>query len=133
MHTVGLRPDRGLESTVNVEINAKQYVEEVLNIDGFLDVLAELQTAVNAKTKSLGKIEEYPKLLMLGTGSSIPNKVRNTSGMLLELDEERSIIFDCGEGTIGQLERFFGESEIDRILKTVKVNIYLEYKFSNYS
>lgn len=59
---------------------------------------------------------------MLGTGSSIPNKVRNTSGMLLQIDEERSIILDCGEGTLGQLYRFFGEPEIYNVLKTIKVS-----------
>lgn len=125
MHTVHLRPHKGLETKTNVKINPKQYVKEVFNIDGFLDVLADLQTEVNAKTKSLGDLEEYPKLLMLGTGSSIPNKVRNTSGMLLQIDEERSIILDCGEGTLGQLERFFGASKMDQILKTIKVSIIL--------
>ena len=107
-----------------MKIQPKEYVQDVFSIDGFLDALADLQTEVNAKTKSLGNMEEYPKLIMLGTGSSIPNKVRNTSGILFQISKDNSILLDCGESTFGQMVRFFGESEVDRILKSIKVCLF---------
>lgn len=120
MNEVHLRPHNGLDAT-NVKLNLDQFYEEVYKVPDFPETLECLRKAINGHTKSLDSFEEYPRLLMLGTGSSIPNKIRNTSGMLLQIDEERSIILDCGEGTLGQLYRFFGNDKIDKILKSIKV------------
>jgi ribonuclease Z len=83
--------------------------------------MADLKIKLNTGEKSIDDLQSYPRFLMLGTGSSIPNKIRNTSGILLQIDEDRSMILDCGEGTVSQIMRFFGESEGYRILKTIKV------------
>uniref|UniRef100_A0ABD2W668 Zinc phosphodiesterase ELAC protein 2 n=1 Tax=Trichogramma kaykai TaxID=54128 RepID=A0ABD2W668_9HYME len=124
LNSIHLRPLTGFEPT-NVCLNPEKYVKRAFNTDGFLDALAEAQTEVNAATKFLDN-SEYPKLLMLGTGSSVPNKIRNTSGMLLQLDEDRSIILDCGEGTSGQIIRFFGVKGSERIFKSIKA-IYISH------
>lgn len=120
LNAIHLRPYKGFDPS-EVQIHPKTYVQDALAVDGILDTLAELQTQLNAREKSSEGFEEYPKVLMLGTGSSVPNKVRNTSGILLQLSEDCSIILDCGESTLTQIVRFFGESEADRILKTIKV------------
>lgn len=125
LNTVHLRPNTGLDKRSIVRINPKGYIQDVFAVDGFLDALADMQTELNARTQALGDVEEYPRLIMLGTGSSIPNKVRNTSGILFQLNEDTSIILDCGEATLGQIIRFFGVSEADRVLKSIKVNILL--------
>lgn len=104
-----------------VSLHPKEYVDEVFEADGFLDALAELQTEINVRTKTLPAGAEYPKLVMLGTGSSIPSKVRNTSGILLRVDEEHSMLLDCGEGTFGQIVKIYGKSEVPNIIKTIKV------------
>ena len=96
-------------------------MNEVFEIDGILDALAELQTEINARTKTLHIDNEYPKIVMLGTGSSIPSKVRNTSGILLRVDKDHSMLLDCGEGTFGQIVKIYGKSEAHNILKTIKV------------
>lgn len=59
-----------------------EYIEEVTNIDGFNEELVK----VKEKLLSLpGDVPQYPNLLFLGTGSCIPNKTRNTSGILLNI------------------------------------------------
>ncbi|XP_015588985.1 ribonuclease Z, mitochondrial [Cephus cinctus] len=126
LHSINLRPLTGLDKSLELSISPKQYVDEAFAVDGFLDALAELQTNIAATSKSLINAPEYPKVLMLGTGSCIPNKVRNTSGILLRLDKECSILLDCGEGTMGQIIRFYGKSNATRILKTIKA-VYVSH------
>ncbi|CUG86794.1 beta lactamase-like protein, putative [Bodo saltans] len=59
---------------------------------------------------------EYGDITFLGTGSSIPSKYRNVSGIIVKLPSSRSdtalssltvgdtrVVLDCGEGTVGQL------------------------------
>lgn len=120
-HTVHLQPELKFDTENEILLHPKEYIDEVFAIDCFLDTLAELQTDINARTKLLSITGDYPKIVMLGTGSSIPSKVRNTSGILLRIDENHSILLDCGEGTFGQIVKFYGKSETDNILKTIKV------------
>ncbi|KAJ8683123.1 hypothetical protein QAD02_018915 [Eretmocerus hayati] len=120
-----LRPHDGFQPNI-VELTPKKYIQDALEIDGFLDSLADLQTRVNAQEKLLADAPEYPKLVMLGTGSSIPNKVRNTSGILLQFAEDKSMILDCGESTAAQITRAFGKSESERIFKTIKA-VYVSH------
>ena len=109
------------------------YIDEVSKIPDFLDTLAELKTNIERTTTelSLKNSCEYPRILMIGTGSSTPNKIRNTSGILLRLDESNSIILDCGEGTLDQLVRFYGNSEIGNILCTIKA-IYVSHMHADH-
>ncbi|KAK0096883.1 hypothetical protein PV326_004049 [Microctonus aethiopoides] len=125
LNAIHLRPLKGLEES-KIKISRETDIDEVFNVEGFLDSLAELQTDINAKSKCINESEAYPKILMLGTGSCIPNKTRNTSGILLRIDEDTSVLLDCGEGTIGQLIRFFGPSEIDKILASIKA-VYVSH------
>ena len=50
----------------------------------------------------------YPLVTFLGTGSSVPSKYRNVTGILVETHPGSFIIMDCGEGTLGQLVRLHG-------------------------
>ena len=54
----------------------------------------------------------YPIINFLGTASAQPGKDRNTSCILINIDSETSMIFDCGEGSFGQMFRFFGHETI---------------------
>lgn len=45
------------------------------------------------------------EIVLLGTGSSQPSKYRNVSSIFINLFSKGSILFDCGEGTLGQLKR----------------------------
>lgn len=129
LHAVHLQPELKLDATNEVSLHPQEYINEVFETEGFLDTLAELQTDINARTKELSIGTEYPKIVMLGTGSSVPSKVRNTSGILLRVDENHSILLDCSEGTFRQIISIYGKSETDKILKTIKVSIFL-YDFA---
>ena len=58
---------------------------------------------------------------MLGTGSSVPSKYRNVTGILVETEPDSWILLDCGEGTFGQMVRLFG---LDR---TRQVNVLFQH------
>lgn len=53
-------------------------------IENFPNVLKQINGEISEKMKQL-IVKEYPKILFLGTGSCIPNKTRNTSGILVKL------------------------------------------------
>ncbi|KAG2992374.1 hypothetical protein PC118_g4598 [Phytophthora cactorum] len=71
-------------------------------------------------TNSQEEVATSRKLIVLGTGSAAPSKLRASSGMYLELSETNaadvdSMLVDCGEGTFGQLWRQFGGDVAERI------------------
>ncbi len=43
-------------------------------------------------------LPEYPRVTFLGTGSSVPEKYRNVSCVLVEVERGVFIMLDCGEG-----------------------------------
>jgi len=45
------------------------------------------------------------ELIFTGTGSAVPCKHRNVTGMYLRMDNGNSMLLDVGEGTVGQLLR----------------------------
>lgn len=60
------------------------------------------------------------EIIPLGTGSSVPSKYRNVSSTLIRVPGIGNYLFDCGEGTIGQLLRLFGEEETKDVLRNLK-------------
>lgn len=72
-----------------------------------------------------------PCLTFLGTGSSLPNKVRNVSSILLESSPSKFILLDCGEGTYGQLYRHFGSEKCDEVLRNLSF-IFLSHMHADH-
>ncbi|CAB9509541.1 tRNase Z TRZ3, mitochondrial [Seminavis robusta] len=72
---------------------------------------AQLLLEINKKKQQFeagngnGNIHSKAELLMTGTGSAIPCKHRNVTGMCLRMDDGKGILLDVGEGTVGQLLR----------------------------
>lgn len=60
------------------------------------------------------------EVITLGTGSAMPSKYRNVSATLLRVPGYGSYLFDCGENTLGQMERCFGE-ELPEVLRDLKL------------
>lgn len=56
-----------------------------------------------------------------GTGSAIPGKHRNVSGLMLDMFGRGGVLLDCGEGTWGQMVRHFGLGRAKRVLCEMKV------------
>ncbi|XP_046855040.1 zinc phosphodiesterase ELAC protein 2-like isoform X3 [Xenia sp. Carnegie-2017] len=59
------------------------------------------------------------QVVFLGTGSRISSNLRNTSGVLLNLSDETSILMDCGEGTLRQMFYHYGD-DVNTMLKRIR-------------
>ncbi|OBS17860.1 hypothetical protein FPOA_09589 [Fusarium poae] len=113
--------------------------------DGILRPTLNLMDAVNSINKDvlelarqalketedpefLRKLEEDEKdipnrdteIIPLGTGSSQPGKYRNVSSTLIRVPGIGNYLLDVGEGTLGQIQRLFGEKETGDILRDLK-------------
>ncbi|KAI9823407.1 MAG: hypothetical protein M1826_007764 [Phylliscum demangeonii] len=77
---------------------------------------------------ALGRGDERPadlpspdaEIVTLGTGAMMPSRQRNVSATLLRVPGHGSYLFDCGEGTLGQLRRVFAADELAEILRDLK-------------
>ncbi|XP_044272419.1 ribonuclease Z, mitochondrial isoform X2 [Tribolium madens] len=120
-----LRPKKACDRLGELKLVPSQFIEETMTIENFPSVLHEVTQKMAQKRRHL-TIRDFPRLLFLGTGSSIPNKTRNTSGMLLEIDENTNIVVDCGEGTLGQIVRFYGKDKASAELAKIGA-IYISH------
>ncbi|KAK7466640.1 hypothetical protein BaRGS_00037248, partial [Batillaria attramentaria] len=121
------RPRKGFSRVHCVHLDQKAYVTEALEQSNVQTVLEDLhqelkETDTHAATNSVAVSDawnNYPRLVFLGTGSSVPSKGRNVSGLLVHLSEDATMILDCGEGTSGQLYRHYG-NQTDDILRSLR-------------
>ncbi|KAI4331432.1 hypothetical protein MLD38_029622 [Melastoma candidum] len=60
------------------------------------------------------------EIVFLGTGSSQPSKYRNVSAIHINLFAEGGFLFDCGEGTLGQMKRRYGVEGADNAVKGLR-------------
>ena len=60
-------------------------------------------------------------IVSLGTGSAMPSKYRNVSANLLRIPGKGSYLFDCGEGTLGQLGRLYNSVQLKEVLVDLKM------------
>ncbi|XP_022237059.1 zinc phosphodiesterase ELAC protein 2-like isoform X2 [Limulus polyphemus] len=115
-----LRPRKGLDRENVIQLDASSYVQEAYNSPGLEECVKELATKLN-HFPNVNKQEgnEYPEVVFLGTGSSIPSKVRNVTSILVNISPQKSILLDCGEGTRGQILRYYGIEEGNSILRQI--------------
>lgn len=52
-------------------------------------------------------------ILFTGTGSAIPSKYRNVSGIYVNTNRGESFLLDAGEGTVGQIYRVYGDEYLN--------------------
>ena len=91
-------------------------------------ILAREATEAIDQPEFRGKVEEAEKdipnrdteIITLGTGSAVPSKYRNVSGTLVRVPGVGSYLFDCGENTLGQMRRCFGDKLPD-VLRDLKL------------
>ncbi|KAK2075685.1 hypothetical protein QBZ16_001793 [Prototheca wickerhamii] len=60
------------------------------------------------------------EITFLGTGAAIPSKYRNVTGTLVDLFDHGALLVDCGEGSLGQLERSLGEEACAALLRRLR-------------
>lgn len=89
-------------------VDAAQQVNQFCHTTPMLNnnVIEEPCLSENTLPSCLEDISrEDMEIVLLGTGSSQPSKYRNVSSILINLFSKGSLLFDCGEGTLGQLKR----------------------------
>lgn len=115
-----LRPKLGLNRETCIKLNPDLFIQEALEQTDFNNNLQELRNKLCEEKLVKINNSEYPEIVFLGTGSCIPSKVRNVSGILVNIDKETSILLDCGEGTYIQLYRLYGSHKIKDIIKKIR-------------
>ena len=84
-------------------------------VQGMLPNISSYCTTTSAFVSGMDLYE--PEIVTLGTGSAAPSKYRNVSAVLLRMPNGLgNYLFDCGEGTLGQLKRVFNAEQLDEIL-----------------
>ncbi|KAL0278325.1 UNVERIFIED_CONTAM: hypothetical protein PYX00_000174 [Menopon gallinae] len=96
-----------------IGFNRNQYIYNFYKDSKMQEKMIDLKNSIERweESENYSTLSEYPKVLFLGTGSSMPQKLRNTSAILIELNKDNMVLFDCGEGTYRQLVRFFGAGQ----------------------
>ncbi|XP_045128370.1 ribonuclease Z, mitochondrial-like isoform X1 [Portunus trituberculatus] len=124
-----IRPKKRFDRSNVLHLCPDAYIQECYEGEKFestfLDVKEKLQAPYLDKAVNAGS-QDYPYVTFLGTGSCIPNKTRNTSGILLELSHDKALLMDCGEGTYGQLVRLLGSTECEVLLQKL-VAVYVSH------
>jgi ribonuclease Z len=88
-----------LENSDN-DISKLEQAKEIILESGALDAIPKNPNDFIRNTLQHGEI------LLTGTGSALPCKHRNVSGICLTVNGGKRMLLDCGEGTLGQLLRF---------------------------
>uniref|UniRef100_A0A9J8DIH3 Zinc phosphodiesterase ELAC protein 2 n=1 Tax=Cyprinus carpio carpio TaxID=630221 RepID=A0A9J8DIH3_CYPCA len=101
-----LRPKLEWQRDAIPSCDSEEFVKEAAEVPKFLEEVEECRKFQAAK---------FPEIVFLGTGSSLPMKIRNVSGTLVNISSSQSLLLDCGEGTFGQLCRHYG-NDVDEVL-----------------
>lgn len=124
-----VRPPKGFDRNLEPYSNPEKVLEETLAAPNLPELIASCQEEgkklILARTPAQ-RAQEYPKVILFGTGSCIPNKTRNVSANLVHISEDNCALLDCGEGTLGQLIRFYGRDGADEVLKKLRL-IYISH------
>lgn len=91
-----------------------------------LEEAARVQELVKSDSDAISKwVSAVPgedvEITTLGTGSALPSKYRNVSATLLRVPGWGSMLFDCGENTLGQLKRAFSPEEFEEIITGLRL------------
>lgn len=118
----------------------EKHIKEAEDTPGFLEVRDSLHKAYKelsydyTATELIGNAVDkpkYPILTFLGTGSCAPNKTRNVSAIIIQPADNCYVLLDCGEGTLGQMKRFFGIQRTDEILQNLKI-IFVSHQHADH-
>ncbi|KAI4147483.1 MAG: hypothetical protein LQ341_001786 [Variospora aurantia] len=81
---------------------------------------AKSESSSNVSSENIGLPSQDAEIICLGTGSSAPSKYRNVSATLLRVPGCGSYLFDCGEGTLGQLKRLYTPTQMTELFRDLK-------------
>lgn len=129
MSAFHVRPPKGFDRNLEPYSNPEKVVEDSLMNPQLIELIESFKEQsrklIGTRSKAV-RDKEFPKIITFGTGSCIPNKTRNVSANLVHISEDNCLIMDCGEGTLGQLIRFYGRDGADEVLKSLRM-IYISH------
>ena len=68
------------------KLHIQEYIQEPLEVEGFVGSLERFRKVVeDTRYAKRDSQKEYPKVVFMGTGSCIPSKTRNTSGIVVHI------------------------------------------------
>jgi ribonuclease Z len=113
--------EANLVEHLDTEAVVKEMPEDVLK-------LAEISRAEVMSPEYQAKLDEIQKdipskdaeVVALGTGSAMPSKYRNVSATSIRVPGYGTYLLDCGENTLGQLKRVYGD-QLPEVLRDLKV------------
>ncbi|XP_027014740.2 zinc phosphodiesterase ELAC protein 2 isoform X2 [Tachysurus fulvidraco] len=113
-----LRPKAEWQRDAIPTCDREEFIKEAAEVPNFLQEVEECKHFQTTDSAVLsGKVERYPEVVFLGTGSALPMKIRNVSSTLINISSCQSLLLDCGEGTFGQLCRQYGNSVDEMLVK----------------
>lgn len=119
-----IRPNKGFDRNLEPYSNPEKVLEDTLDQPDMKELIVkfkeEAKTLVTPREKN-ERAKEFPRVITFGTGSCIPNKTRNVSANLVHINDKNCALLDCGEGTLGQIVRFYGRSGADEVLKNMRM------------
>ncbi|KAK8201713.1 hypothetical protein IWZ01DRAFT_505018 [Phyllosticta capitalensis] len=103
------------------------------------DVIEASSKAKSKIAESASELREWwekmpcpeAEVIPLGTGSALPSLYRNVSATLIRVPGYGSYLLDCGEGTLGQLQRAFSPSEFLEVMDELRL-IYLSHSHADH-
>lgn len=116
----------GLDRTSEAKLHPNEYINETQILPDFPPMLEKLQVDLKNRTSLQSVSAKFPIITFLGTGSCIPNKTRNVSSILVQSQENGYVLLDCGEGTLGQIQRMFGVAKAQDVVRNLKI-IYISH------
>ena len=129
------RPNIHIVATDCFKETSIEEIKEGLVLEADHDVEERIKEVKIQVEELRGKQESeriYPIVNFLGTGSSVSAIYRNASGILFEINKNKSILLDCGEGTLEQMMCLYGESEYKK--KLLKLNaIFVSHFHADHS
>lgn len=114
-YTVVPRGKRGFGNHHEWAIHWNSIQKQVLQMLEKSGAKKEAETALQTHTVLTSNTDKG-ELLFTGTGSAIPCKHRNVSGIYLKMTNGNAMLLDVGEGTVGQLMR----ATTDLMLQDIK-------------
>jgi ribonuclease Z len=107
---------------INDDAVSEMWKEKIEAAKLFAKLSGALEVADNAKVlPSLRNESGSGEILFTGTGSALPCKHRNVTGICVTLQRNQRILLDCGEGTVGQLMRSNSQKAFrDSLLESIQ-------------
>lgn len=122
--TCQLEPTFEIQDTaVSPFLNTASILEKMPK--AVLDLAKAAKEEIASESSDLKVNQRLPsedaEIITLGTGSALPSKYRNVSATLLRVPGCGSYLLDCGENTLGQLKRVYGEEGLKEVLHDLKL------------